>query len=103
MPRTRAEERRAAEIDDESPATNESQESVEQKGYVKYIGLSHARLMTQEDLLQAGFSGKSLVDLVWNKANSFTVARADIPDDVYERAIVPDMELVLVDGEGQRM
>ena len=84
-------------------ATNESQESRENRGYVKYIGLSHVRRISQEDLSEAGFSGTNLVDLVWSQANDFTVSRSDIPDAVYDRAIGPDMELVLVDGEGKRL
>lgn len=88
---------------EESPATNESQESVEQKGFVRYIGTSHARQIAQEDLASIGFSGKNLVDLYWSRENNWTIQRSAIPDDVYERAIVPDTELVLVNGEGERM
>jgi hypothetical protein len=87
----------------DSAQGNESRESQENRGYVKYIGLSHRRQMSQEDLQQAGFSGTDLVDLVWERANSFTVPRADIPDGVYERAVAPDLELILVDEKGQRM
>lgn len=85
---------------EEAPATNESQESVAQKGYVQYIGTSHVRQITEGELSDVGLKGK---DLTWDKANNWTIARSDISDDVYERAIVPDMELVLVDGEGQRV
>jgi len=109
---TRAEIRRAAEAaaiaeadetSGDEDASNESAESKQHRGYVRYVGISHVRQITQEDLQKAGFSGASLVDLVWERSNSFTVPRSNIPDDVYERAIVPDMELVLVDGGGQRL
>jgi hypothetical protein len=82
---------------EEAPATNESKESQEQKGFVRYIGTAHVRSISQEDLHAVG-----LVDLVWNRANQWTIPRADIPDEVYERAVQSDVELILVNSRGDR-
>jgi hypothetical protein len=79
----------------------EQQES--DQGYVRYIGASQTRSMSKQDLEEAGLSGNDLVDLVWSRENNWTIARADIPDAVYERAIVPDLELVYVSREGHRI
>lgn len=95
MPRNSAEERRA-QIN-EVHARRESQE------FVRYIGPSHIRSMTQEDLHLAGFSGTDLVDLRWDQSNNWTVPREKIPDEVYEQAIKPDLELVLVGKDGERL
>lgn len=78
--------------------TNEdSKGSNEQRGYIRYIGLSQVRKITKDDLSGVGFSGNDLVDLSWSQSNNWLVARSDIPDGVYERAIVPDAELIMVD------
>ena len=87
---------------EEAPATNESKESQEQKGFVRYIGTAHVRSISQEDLHAVGLAGTNLVDLVWNRANQWTIPRADIPDEVYERAVQSDVELILVNSRGDR-
>jgi hypothetical protein len=95
MPRSRA---------DEHPESDKDQTKIdESKGYVRYIGLSQVRSISQEDLDRAGINRKNLVDLSWDRSNNWTLLRAAIPDEVYERAIVPDLELILVDGKGNKI
>lgn len=98
MPRSRAEERRAVETD--AVPVEESQESRENRGYVRYVNTATERHIRPEDLWAVGFSkDRDLRLLSWTKDNHWTLPRADIPDDVYERAIVPDTDFVLVDPE----
>lgn len=78
----------------------ESQESRENRGYVRYIGTSDVRQITDEDFADIGIKQKSLV---WSKANNWLVPRAEISDAAYETAIMPDLELVLMDSEGERI
>jgi len=71
--------------------------------FVKYIGPSHIRQFSQEDLQAAGLSGLDLVDLAWNHSNNWIVSMKMIPPGVYDRAIFSDLELVLVDKDGNRV
>lgn len=78
----------------------ESQESKENRGFVRYIGASDTRIISREDFEGVGINHETLV---WDKNNQWTVRRSDVSDEAYERAIQPDMELVLVDSEGARL
>jgi hypothetical protein len=98
MARTRAEARRAEEADEVE--SDESVESREHRGFVRYVNTANERIIRPEDLWDIGFSRDAeLVRLSWNQGNQWCIPRADIPDDVYERAVEPDNDFVLVEPE----
>lgn len=78
----------------------ESQESKENRGFVRYIGTSDVRRISREDFDGVGIEHDTLV---WDKGNQWTVKRVDISDEAYERAIAMDREFVLVNSEGARI
>lgn len=85
---------------DEASAIKESQESRENRGYVRYVNTATERHINPEDLWGIGFSRDlDLQPMSWTAENNWCVARADIPDDVYARAIAPDNDFVLVESK----
>jgi hypothetical protein len=98
MTRSRAEARRAEEADETD--SNESAESREHRGFVRYINTANARIIRPQDLWEIGFSRDAdLPLLVWDADTQWCVKRSDIPDDVYDRAIAPDNDFILVEPE----
>lgn len=69
------------------------------RGYVQYVGASGRRGITLADMESVGVTGQKS-DLWWTRENGWKVPRADISDEVYERALKPDPEMILVNGEG---
>lgn len=86
--------------DQDAPKSNESAEAKANRGYVRYVNTANERHIRPQDLAEIGFSKKDdLVLLSWTAENQWCVPRADIPDEVYERAIVPDNDFILVEPE----
>lgn len=75
------------------PKKQESQESRENRGYVRYIGHSGTRQITRDDFATVGIEHDTVT---WNRENQYTVPRADISDEAYFRGIQHDREFVLV-------
>lgn len=73
-------------------------EKAKAPGYIKYVGASHVRGLTEEDFETVGVRGQKAV--WWRRENQWTVPRADLSDDAYNRAIKNDPELILVGGNG---
>ena len=96
---TRAENRRAAEAAAAEDTSNESEESKAHRGYVRYVNTATIRRITPEDLAEVGIPVGDQKVLEWSAVNQWTVPRADITDAVYERAIEPDKDFILVEGE----
>lgn len=83
---------------DEEKASNESVESRQHRGYVRYVSTATERHIRPQDLWEIGFSRDAdLPWLAWVPDNQWCVKRDAIPDDVYERAIAPDPDFVLVE------
>lgn len=83
----------------EKPAAkSESVESRQHRGYVRYVNTANERHIMPGDLWNIGFSREDdLPTLSWTADNQWCVPRADIPDEVYERAIAPDRDFILVE------
>lgn len=99
MARTKAEQRRDDKaVEEEETVSNESSESRENRGFVRYVNTATERHINPEDLWGIGFSrDRDLKSFSWIKSNNWCIPRADIPDDVYDRAIAPDNDFVLVE------
>lgn len=60
--------------------------------YVKYIGLSHERMITAADWRSVGIAGDTVV---WSAHNGFAVPLDSFSDSQLDRAIYPDPELIV--------
>ncbi len=65
--------------------------------FIKYIGTSHRRVITENDFRSVGVNGQGGVE--WSYANNFSVARDRLTDDAYAKAIEHDRHFVLVGGD----
>lgn len=60
--------------------------------YVKYVGLSHQRMITAHDWRSVGITAETVV---WNAFNGFAVPADQFSDDQIRKAIDPDDGFVL--------
>lgn len=60
--------------------------------YVRYIGLSHRRMITSGDWRSVGITGDTVV---WEAANGFALPLDAFTDDQIRKAIDPDDNLVI--------
>jgi hypothetical protein len=64
--------------------------------YVRYIGLSHARIITAQDWRSVGINGDTVV---WSAQNGFAVATDVFTEEQIEKAIDPDPEFVITGND----
>lgn len=60
--------------------------------YVKYVGLSHRRMITAADWRSIGITADAVV---WEARNGFAVPADQFTDDQMRKAIEPDQDLIL--------
>jgi hypothetical protein len=60
--------------------------------YIKYIGLSHGRMITAGDWRSVGINGETVV---WNAQNGFAVPLDRLTEDQIRKAIDPDQNFVI--------
>lgn len=60
--------------------------------YVKYVGLSHRRMITAADWRSIGLTGDTVV---WEARNGFAVPADQFSDEQMRKAIEPDQDLIL--------
>lgn len=65
--------------------------------YVKYVGLSHRRMITVNDWRSVGINGETVV---WEAANGFAVPLEKFTDEQIRKAIDTDNSLVIT-GEDE--
>jgi hypothetical protein len=65
--------------------------------YVRYIGTSHARIITAHDWRGVGITGDTVA---WTAQNGFAVSADVFSDDQIRKAIDPDPEFVIT-GDDQ--
>lgn len=60
--------------------------------YVRYVGLSHRRMITSRDWRSVGLTGDTVV---WEASNGFAVPLDQFNDDQIRKAIEPDAGFVI--------
>lgn len=65
--------------------------------YIKYVGLSHQRMLTAADWRSIGITGDTVV---WNAQNGFAVPLDVLTEDQVRKAIEPDSGFVIT-GEDE--
>jgi hypothetical protein len=65
--------------------------------YVKYVGLSHRRMITAQDWRSVGITGDTVV---WEASNGFAVPLDQFTEDQIRKAIEPDQSF-LVTGDDE--
>lgn len=60
--------------------------------WIKYIGLSHGRMITARDWLSVGINGETVV---WNAQNGFAVPLDRLTEEQVRKAIDPDPAFVI--------
>jgi hypothetical protein len=64
--------------------------------YVRYVGLSHVRIISATDWRHVGIEGETVV---WSAQNGFAVPADTLSDSQMDKAITPDPEFVVTDDE----
>lgn len=64
--------------------------------YVRYIGLSHQRMITAQDWRSVGINGDTML---WNAQNGFALPLELFTDDQVRKAIEPDAGFVITGEE----
>lgn len=64
--------------------------------HVKYVGLSHQRIISATDWRLAGLPGETVV---WNAQNGFSVPLDRLTEDQIRKAIEPDPHFVITDDQ----
>ncbi len=83
----------------DSTETRAPEEVVER--VVRYVGTADERILTQDDLMQAGAKHIKR-QFIWDRHNGFKVSlselQAHLPEDVFHKAIEPDSGLVVAEA-----
>lgn len=64
--------------------------------HVKYVGLSHQRIITATDWRMVGLHGETVV---WNAQNGFSVPLDRLTEDQIRKAIEPDASFIITDDQ----
>jgi hypothetical protein len=60
--------------------------------YVRYVGLSHRRMITAQDWRSVGINGDTVV---WEASNGFAIPLDQLTEDQIRKAIEPDAGFVI--------
>jgi hypothetical protein len=66
--------------------------------YVRYVGLSHVRIITAQEWKSVGIQGDTVM---WSAQNGFAVPVDSLTEDQMSKAITPDAEFVVTDDDFQ--
>lgn len=64
--------------------------------YIKYVGLSHRRMISASDWRSVGIAGDTVV---WDASNGFAVPLDVLTEDQIRKAIEPDAGFVITGGD----